>query len=192
MTVPDRSLERRVAYLERRLQEMEMSLARQELLPAKVTPLAGRLWRFTLNADISSGTASADLLELGGDDTNLDVTVTDANGRYAGLKNTCAGLCVEQLDLNGTRKFIIIDVPLKQFCRFTAGGDFDTSDSSVSGTIVTQFGQGQDHPSTSATFNNLETSTGLTYVFEGDEDDAGLALYSGSGTTWYIVQMECP
>jgi hypothetical protein len=31
----------------------------QEMQQQRVTPLSGRLWRFTLNADISSGTASA-------------------------------------------------------------------------------------------------------------------------------------
>jgi len=81
---------------------------------------------------------------------------------------------------------------VKQFCRFTLNEALTTSDDSKAATIQTQFGNGLDHASTSITVNNLLTHAEGTYVFEGDSGDAGLALYSGSGTTWYIVQMECP
>lgn len=81
--------------------------------------------------------------------------------------------------------------PLKQFCTFTLDNALTTSESSESATISTQFGHGTDHSSTAITVNNLPDGTS-TYVFEGDSGDYGMALYSGSGTTWYIIQMECP
>ena len=82
-------------------------------------------------------------------------------------------------------------VTLKQFCRFQANAAFTQSSPTVAGTIDAQWGYGDDHASTSATFTNLNKNGG-GYVFEGDEDDYGIAVYSGSGTTWYIIQMECP
>lgn len=78
------------------------------------------------------------------------------------------------------------------FCRFTAGAAFTTSSGSVSGTITNYYGFGKNHASSSATFANLLSHAASTYVFEGDSGDAGYAYYSGSGTTWQIVQMECP
>ena len=77
------------------------------------------------------------------------------------------------------------------FCRFTLGATLTTSDASKTGTIQTYYGFGKDHASSTATFNNLLTHTAGTYVFEGASGDAGLAYYTGSGTTWQIVQMEC-
>ena len=80
----------------------------------------------------------------------------------------------------------------RPFCLFQADTAFDTTDSSVSGTIETQYGEGVDHASLSATFLNHKTHTAGTYLFVGDEDDYGTALYSGEGTEWHIVQFECP
>jgi hypothetical protein len=81
----------------------------------------------------------------------------------------------------------------KQFCRFTADGAFTTSSPSVTGTIQTQWGDGTDHSTTTGvTFNNHLTGDSVTYMFEGDSGDAGIAAYSGAGTTWYIIQFECP
>lgn len=77
-------------------------------------------------------------------------------------------------------------------CRFDAGAAFDSTDSSVSGTIQSYIGFGANHASTSATFNNLADNTDSAYIFEGDSGDSGLAFYTGSGTTWQIIQMECP
>ena len=96
-----------------------------------------------------------------------------------------------------TQKIAVMDFVrggggLKQFCRFTTTAAFDTSDGSVPGTIETQMGGGSDHASTSATFNNLLTSTANVYLFEGASGAAGLAWYTGTGTIWQIVQMECP
>lgn len=91
------------------------------------------------------------------------------------------------------RQWQLDDVsPFKQFCRFTTTAAFTTSSSSVAGTIQTQWGPGADHPSTAATFKNLLSNTAGTYVFEGASGAAGWAVYSGSGTDWYIWQMQCP
>jgi len=154
---------------------------------------AARMWRFTLNADINAGTAAADKLELDGSDTGEDITVTDLCGRYGGLKDTCYGICLQQIDQDGATKYVIIDEPLKQFCRFTLTQALATSDASKTGDIETQFGQGQDHPDEEEIIlYNLADNTGTAYVFEGDIGDAGIAVYTGTAVYWNIIQMECP
>lgn len=56
-----------------------------------------RLYRFTLNASLASGTAAADLLEMDGTDTGIDVTVRDPLGIFAALTAVDrAGLCLYQ------------------------------------------------------------------------------------------------
>ena len=112
MTVADQSLSRRVAYLERRVRELELSLARQEQLWLQVTPLCGRLCQFTLNEDFGATTANyaaADLLQLDGTDTGLDVNVYDGRAQFATyINDTDGGWCIEQLDVDGERFFVVI------------------------------------------------------------------------------------
>jgi len=56
-----------------------------------------RLYRFTLNATLASGTADADILEMDGTDTNIDATVRDPLGIFAALTAVnSAGLCLYQ------------------------------------------------------------------------------------------------
>lgn len=56
-----------------------------------------RLYRFTLNATLASGTADADILEMDGTDTNIDATVRDPLGIFADLTAVNdAGLCLYQ------------------------------------------------------------------------------------------------
>ena len=152
-----------------------------------------KLWRFTLNADISSGTADADKLELDGTDTTEDVTVTDVNGQFAGLKNTCYGICLEAVDADGDLVYAIVGVPMKEHCRFTLSETLSSSVASASASIDTpngQWGQGQDHPSNTITVNNCKDVAG-GYMFSGGAGTYGIATYSGSGTTWNIVQLNC-
>jgi len=149
-----------------------------------------KLWRFTLNADIAAGTADADKLELDGTDTEEDVTVTDVNGQFAGLKDTCYGICLEAVDADGDLVYAIVGVPLKEHCKFTLDAELQITDSSASATITSQWGQGQDHPSTAITVNNCN-NIGGSWQFYGGAGYFGIATYSGSGTTWNIVQLNC-
>ena len=56
-----------------------------------------RLYRFTLNASLASGTADADILEMDGTDTGIDATVRDPLGIFASLTAVnSAGLCLYQ------------------------------------------------------------------------------------------------
>lgn len=80
---------------------------------------------------------------------------------------------------------------LKSFCTFTLGEELEDTDQTASATIEEQWGYGADHESTSITVYNMEKSGG-DYEFYGDSGDYGRATYSGSGTTWYIENMECP
>jgi len=197
MTVPERSTDRRIARLERRLAELEDVQRRTELFAKRVEPIRGRLWLFTLTEDMGATTtdeASADLSSLDDTDTSQDITVVDPLSQSSDLLSGDSGQCIEQLDVDGTRYFVALSASTsraKLFCRFTLDAALATSDASKAATIQTQWGYGTDH-STSITVNNLETSTASTYVFEGDSGDAGIAIYSGSGSTWYIIQMECP
>jgi hypothetical protein len=198
MSVPDKSLTRRVAYLERRINELELNLVRQTDIHRTVTPLSSRLWRFELLEDFDAQHfAAANLLTVHGDDTGKNVEIYDPEGFFedAGVGNGDAGYCLEQICICGDTLWVAIQprgtTQKKPFCTFKANGSFTTTSASVAGTIQTQFGEGQDHASTSATFYNLDESGG-DYVFEGDTNDWGIALYSGTSTYWYIVQMECP
>lgn len=67
----------------------------------------GRLFRFTLNATLASGTADADILEMDGTDTGIDDTVRDPEGIFASLVTVGdSGLCLMQ-----DGKFYVIQAP---------------------------------------------------------------------------------
>lgn len=56
-----------------------------------------KLYRFTLNASLASGTADADILLMDGTDTGTDANVLDPLGIFAALVTVGdAGLCVLQ------------------------------------------------------------------------------------------------
>ena len=57
------------------------------------------LWRFTLNENMGATTANeatADLIDLGGNNTTSDVTVYDRLGIFSSMQNLDAGFCVKQ------------------------------------------------------------------------------------------------
>lgn len=56
----------------------------------------GTLYRFTLNADLSSGTADADILQADGTDTGTDEDVTDPLGIFSVLESGDPGWCILQ------------------------------------------------------------------------------------------------
>lgn len=59
-----------------------------------------KLFRFTLNASLASGTADADILLMDGTDTGIDATVRDPLGIFATLVTVGdAGLCLRQSGL---------------------------------------------------------------------------------------------
>ena len=110
MSVPYNSLERRVRDLELHIKILQGQI-RDQLQAQWVTPIAGRLWLFTLNEDMgatTSGQAAADLLGLDETDTGKDVTVVDPFDIFTDMTNTDGGICVEQLDVDGTRLYVII------------------------------------------------------------------------------------
>lgn len=77
-------------------------------------------------------------------------------------------------------RYWIISAP-KKVLRFTLDSVLDTSDESK----PAQAGGGP------VTVNNLETSTAGVYVFSGTSGAAGLAEWV-TGSTYQIIQMECP
>ena len=54
------------------------------------------LFRFTLNASLSTGTADADILEMDGTDTGTDADVLDPLGIFSSLTTGYPGLCIMQ------------------------------------------------------------------------------------------------
>ena len=110
---PDPIMARRVAALERQVEQLQQQL-RLMAVSRGVTPLNARLWRATLNEAFGATTslsAAADLLTLGGTDTGLDVTLYDPLSVFVSLAGTEGLYVVEQIDANGTTRFIPIQCP---------------------------------------------------------------------------------
>lgn len=75
-------------------------------MPAPSMPIF-RLYRFTLNASLASGTADADILEMDGTDTGIDEDVLDPEGIFADLTTVGdSGLCLYQ-----DGKYYVIQAP---------------------------------------------------------------------------------
>lgn len=112
MTVPDESVQRRLSYLERRIRELEFALDQSAHMPRTMLQLNSRLWRFKLNEAFTDGSADADLLTLSGVDTELDVEVKDPLLIFQtlGVTTDDEGYCLEQLDMDGTRWFLVIQM----------------------------------------------------------------------------------
>jgi hypothetical protein len=111
--VPDPLLWRRVAALERQVQQLETTLRRMSVTRS-ITPLSARLWRATLNEAFGATTAhvaAADLLSIVGTDTGLDISLFDPLDVFSSLA-TGAGLYVcEQIDVDGTRRIVPLQSP---------------------------------------------------------------------------------
>jgi hypothetical protein len=104
---------RRIAMLERQVDQLQQQL-RLMTLSRGVTPLNARLWRATLNEAFGATTslsAGADLLTIGGDDTGLDVTLYDPLSVFVSLAGTEGVYVLEQIDANGTTRFVPIQSP---------------------------------------------------------------------------------
>lgn len=114
-TLPDPVMARRVAMLERQVEQLQQQL-RLMTVSRGVTPLNARLWRATLNAGFSSYEAAADLLTISGADTGLDVTLFDPEEIFVGLTGTEGIYIFEQIDVDGTTRF----VPMQTKCPTTS------------------------------------------------------------------------
>lgn len=108
---PDPIMARRVAALERQVEQLQQQL-RLMAVSRGVTPLNARLWRSTLNAGFSSHSAAADLLTISGTDTGLDVTLYDPLDVFVDLAGTEGIYIFEQIDVDGTTRF----VPMQTKC----------------------------------------------------------------------------
>lgn len=111
--VPDKLLWRRVAALERQVAQLETMLQRVSGTRT-VLPLNARLWRATLNEAFGATTAhvaAADLLSISGTDMNLDVSLFDPLDVFSTLAGTEGLYCLEQIDVDGTRRFVPMQSP---------------------------------------------------------------------------------
>lgn len=80
---------------------------------------------------------------------------------------------------------------VKMLCLFTLDATLTTVDEYVDATIQAQYGVGLEHGTTDITVYNMPTHDG-SYEFYGDSGDYGYAYWSGSGTDWIIIMLECP
>lgn len=62
----------------------------------RAKPNGIRLYRFTLNANMSGGSADADILEMDGTDTTIDADVEDPVNIFSTLESGDPGLCILQ------------------------------------------------------------------------------------------------
>lgn len=112
-TLPDPVMARRVAALERQVEQLQQQL-RLMAVSRGVTPLNARLWRATLNEAFGATTslsAAADLLSIGGTDTGLDVTLYDPLSVFVSLAGTEGLYVLEQIDVDGTTRFVPMQTP---------------------------------------------------------------------------------
>ena len=107
---PDPIMARRVAALERQVEQLQQQL-RLMAVSRGVVPLNARLWRATLNAGFSSHEAAADLLTISGTDTGLDVTLYDPLDVFVDLAGTEGIYIFEQIDVDGTTRFVPMQCP---------------------------------------------------------------------------------
>jgi hypothetical protein len=109
--VPDKLLWRRVSDLERMVSQLDAQLKRVTG-SRSIQTLASRTWRFRLNEAFTAGEADADLLDLDGTDTNLDIVVKDPLLIFQtlGVTTDDEGYCEEQIDLDGKRWFLVIQM----------------------------------------------------------------------------------
>lgn len=78
------------------------------------------------------------------------------------------------------------------FCIFSLNSSLATSDSSKSANVEIVWGDTSVAVDDTIDVYNHPTSTGGTYIFEGDGGDYGTAVWDSSGSKWRIIQMECP
>lgn len=76
-----------------------------------------------------------------------------------------------------------------RWIRFVANGAYATTDASATVDGVTYY-DGYEPASPVTTVYNLAISS--NYLFEGDDNDVGYALYDPDSDKYYIWQMECP
>jgi hypothetical protein len=111
--VPDKLLWRRVAALERQVEQLNQ-LLRAAAAARSVTPLNARLWRGKLNEAFGATTthvASADLLTIDGVDTSLDVSLYDPLDVFIEWATDDELYVFEQIDMDGTRRFVPMQSP---------------------------------------------------------------------------------
>lgn len=136
----------------------------------------------------------------GDTDDAADCLAREVNGLYLPVGTLVFALW--QRPATGTGEWwIFAGGQKKPKCRFTASAELTTSDPYVSGTISDeynldvgsdQWGHGAPHTTLTGTFYNLLTHSAGVYEFYMDSGDAGIASYSGFGTTWFIDIPECP
>lgn len=111
--VPDNRLWRRVAALERQVDQLQQ-MFRVMAQTRGTTPLTSRLWRAKLNEAFGATTAlsaTADLLTIDGTDTDLDITLYDPLEVFAEWAADDELYVLEQIDMDGTRRFVPMQSP---------------------------------------------------------------------------------
>lgn len=198
MTLPEHSTERRLARLERELDDMATRKAARERGAAAVTPIRACLWICTLIEDMgatTAGQASASLIDIDETDTEQSVTVLDPLGMASWMASGDQAYCLEQLAQAGGRRFVGIDArpaQKKPKYRFRLSAALAQSDATGSADIISQYGYGVDHDDTETITVVNHPHSGTDDMFYGDSGDYGTASYDPDNDNWPIDIMECP
>jgi hypothetical protein len=86
-------LEREIAELRKLVKDLIQPKSRARIIGSSGST---SLFRFTLNASLSTGTADADILQMDGTDTGTDADVLDPLGIFSSLTTGYPGLCIMQ------------------------------------------------------------------------------------------------
>jgi len=170
--------------------------------PARQVDHSDRPVRFKLKEDLTTddGLADAWLMPWNPEDLQYDdpeeteITVKDSREcDFAGPQD-CEGMALRRFTNNGFHYEIVELFWKARFIDFTADADFETSDDSVEVTVVRYYGGGvdPDPESEGVTVYNSREHTTDTYIFEGDEDDWGWAVYDEHNDKYWHKQNECP
>lgn len=132
----------------------------------------------------------------------LEINVNDADDEYAEvseethyLLSSGSGSAEILWKESGTGfKWAQVRFPMARYqarwIRFVANGAFTTTDASVTVDGIT-YRDGYEPTDAVTTVCNMGKED-ASYVFEGDDNDAGYALYDADDDKYYIWQMECP
>lgn len=144
--------------------------------------------KFTLTADMASGSAAATVNDYGGSQQDVQnpgssLTVYDTGGNFPYAKSGAKGLAI--YDAIDDQYRIVACEQLAIMCLGQAQGAFTSANSTatidnLSVLIQTEFSQS---PGSSVTADN---------TFGFDADDNAAVLIVRDGTTWKIIQAECP
>lgn len=191
----------RIEALERRLDQVERELraARKEL--AIVPPPQVRWARVTTSGTYPTAPCNCyEIVFVDGANTqtpgNQTITWTERSASPQAIATDPGGRFLPEDTIvvvarqRRNRQWLIIGTYIgHRWVRFSLpSGGLATTDADKASCNVLDYGGG-GNPGSTLTINNLPISS--DYMFEGDENDVGLAFYDDRDDKWWMHQLEC-